>query len=295
MNASPGRDEMVRSVSADGGVAVRALVATELVADAAARHRLAPTAANALGRALMGGILIASGATDGETVQIQFKGDGPLGSMLVIADHEGRVRGTVSNPAASPPLRDGHLDVGGAVGRGVLVVVRSHPGWREPHTGIVPLETGEVARDLAHYLRDSEQTPSAVGLGVATGRDGAIDAAGGFLVQALPDAEDDVLARIESNVRELGSTAELVRDGAGGDDILGALLEGVGARELTHSRPHFHCPCGRERVEQTVVLLGREELREIVRKRETLAVRCEFCGERYELDPDSVGALLPDS
>ncbi len=295
MMASPAQDEMVRSLSADGSVAVRALVATELVSDAASRHTLAPTAANALGRALMGGVLIAAGATDGETVQIQFKGDGPLGSMLVIADHEGRVRGTVANPAASPPLRDGRFDVGAAVGRGVLIVVRSNPRWREPHTGIVPLETGEVARDLAHYLRDSEQTPSAVGLGVSTGRRGEIDAAGGFLVQALPAAGDETLAQIEANVRSIGSTAELVRAGAGGSEILDALLDGVGTRSVHRSRPSFYCPCRRERVQQTVVLLGREELRELVVQRESLTVRCEFCGASYVLDADELGALMPDA
>ncbi len=290
-----GSDEIVHTLSADGSVAVRALVATALVCEATERHTLAPTAASALGRGLMGGILMASAAPLGETLQIQLRGEGPLGTMIVIADADGRARGMVSNPAANPTRDDGQLDVGAAVGPGILCVIRSNPARGEPHMGLVPLQTGEVARDLAHYLSNSEQTPSAVGLGVATGPGGRIEGAGGFLVQALPGADDEVLARVESNVRAIESTAELVRDGTRGDDLLEILLDGVGARQKFRKTPRFHCPCGRDRVEQVVLLLGRDEIRDIVARREVVEVRCEFCGERYALEPDEVGALLPDA
>lgn len=289
---SDAHDVLVRTLSADGSVAVRALVGTELVSDAVTRHHLAPTAASALGRLLMGAVLLAGAAKDEETVQVQLRGDGPLGPTLAIADGAGHVRGYVSNPAADPPLREGKLDVAGAVGQGVLTVVRTRRGWKEPQTGIVPIVAGEVARDLAHYLSESEQTPAAVALGVFVGPDGTVDSAGGYLVQALPGADDAVLARIERNVRSLAGASRLVHEGVDADGIVDLLLEGVGGRARRRSTPRFHCPCSRERVLRSVALLGQAELRDIAREDEPLEVICEFCGERYEVAASEVLALL---
>lgn len=290
-----GACELVRTVSADGGLSVRAIVATGLVAEAARRHATAPTASAALGRALMGGVLLAAGAKEDETLQLQFRGDGPLGQMTVIADHLGRARGYVSDPSAHPPSRSGKLDVGAAVGKGILAVVRYHPSWREPYTGIVPIVSGEVAEDLTHYLAESEQTPSALAVGVHVASDLSIEAAGGYLVQALPDAAPDVLAQLERTVRALPPPTELVRAGLTADAIVDRLLDGIGARGLQRSRPEFHCACDAERIRRAVTLLGRAEMREIAARRERLEVRCEFCATGYVLEPDEVGALLPDA
>ena len=292
----PGGDcELVRTISADGGLSVRAMVATGLVAEAASRHGTAPTASAALGRALMGGVLIAAGAKEEETLQLQFRGDGPLGQMTVIADHLGRVRGYVSDPSAHPPSRSGKLDVGAAVGKGVLAVVRYHPSWREPYTGIVPIVTGEVAEDLSHYLAESEQTASALAVGVYVASDQTVQAAGGYLVQALPGVDDEVLVRLERTVRELPSPTELVRAGLSADAIADRLLEGIGSRGRQHSNPEFHCGCDVEKIRRAVMLLGRAETRAIAAKRERIEVRCEFCATDYVLEPDEVGALLPDA
>lgn len=291
----PGACELVRTVSADGGLSVRAIVATGLVAEAARRHETAPTASAARGRALMGGVLLAAGAKEDETLQLQFRGDGPLGQMTVIADHLGRVRGYVSDPSAHPPSRSGKLDVGAAVGKGILAVVRYHPSWREPYTGIVSIVSGEVAEDLTHYLAESEQTASALAVGVHVASDRSIEAAGGYLVQALPEADEDVLARLERTVRALPSPTELVRAGLSADGIVDRLLEGIGARGRQRSRPEFHCGCDAERIRRAVTLLGRAETRAIAEKRERLEVRCEFCATGYVLEPDEVGALLPDA
>jgi molecular chaperone Hsp33 len=288
-------DELVRTVSRDGSVLVRALVATGLVREAARRHGTSPTAAAALGRSLMGAVLIAAEAKDEETVQLQFRGDGPLRSLTVIADAAGRVRGFAGDPAAHPPPRNGKLDVAGALGRGVLAVVRYHPAWREPYTGVVPLASSEIAEDLAHYLRDSEQKPSAVALGVYIDASGEVEAAGGFLVQALPASDDGALARLERAVHAIGRPSQLVRAGVSADDLIDRLLEGVGAGERHRTRPVFLCRCDRDRVRQAVVLLGRNELHEIARSGETLEVRCEFCASLYQLPADEVGALAPDA
>jgi molecular chaperone Hsp33 len=288
-------DELVRTVSLDGGVAVRALVGTELVDDAARRHRTAPTSSAALGRALMGAVLLAAGAEEGETVQLQFNGDGPIGSLIAIADSGGLTRGYAARPSAHPPPHDGKLDVGRAVGRGILAVVRYHPSWREPYRGIVPLESGEIAEDVARYLQESEQTPSAVALGVFVGPDRTVLAAGGFLVQALPGAAEETLARLETNVAGLPPPTDLVRGGLRPDDIVDRLLEGLGSRERQRSEPLFHCGCGRDRILRAVVLLGRVEVRELIERDETLEVRCEFCGSEYRISPDELGPLGPDA
>ena len=282
-------------MSADGGLSVRALVATPLVAEAAARHRTAPTASAALGRALMGAVLLASGAEEDETLQLQFRGDGPVGQVTVISDHLGRVRGYVGDPSAHPPPRGGKLDVGAAVGRGILAVVRYHPAWREPYTGIVPLVSGEIAEDLAHYLVTSEQTPSALGAGVFVESDGSIGAAGGYLVQTLPGVDEAVLARLEATIRGLPSPTTLIRSGLDADGMLDALLDGIGARARERSAPRFHCACSVDKIRRAVALLGRDETREIASRGETVEVRCEFCATHYRLAPDQVGALLPDA
>ena len=293
-SSANGANELVRTVSADGGLSVRALVATGLVADAATRHATAPTATAALGRALMGAVLIATSAQDDETLQLQIRGDGPIGQVTVIADNRGRVRGFVSDPSVHPPPRGGKLDVGAAVGRGVLAVVRYHPSWREPYTGIVPLVSGEVAADLAHYLVTSEQTPSALAAGVFVRADGSVGAAGGYLVQALPGADERVLAHLEQTVRALPAPTELIRSGLDADGLIDAVLAGLGARARERSRPEFFCGCDTAKIQRAVALLGRAETRAIAAAGEALDVRCEFCATNYRLAPDEVGALLPD-
>jgi len=284
----------VRTLSADGGLSVRALVGTELVREAATRHRTAPTASAALGRALMGAVLLATGADEGETLQLQFRGDGPLGQMTVISDHLGRVRGYVANPAAHPPPLGGKLDVGAAVGKGILAVVRYHPTWREPYTGIVPLVSGEVAEDLAHYLAVSEQTPSLFAAGVFVESEG-VTAAGAYLVQTLPGCDESVIEALERAVRALPPPSALVRSGVGADGLVDALLAGIGGRARTRSRPQFHCASNADKIRRVVALLGRDETREIAQSGEPLEVRCEFCATEYRLAPDEVGALVPDA
>jgi molecular chaperone Hsp33 len=288
-------DQLLLAVAADGALTLRVLVATALVGEAQRRHSTAPTASAALGRALMGAVLLVAGREEEETVQIQLRGDGDVGQVTAIADGVGAARGYVHNPAAHPPPRGSKLDVGRAVGRGVLAVVRYHPSWREPYSGIVPIVSGEVAEDLAHYLAESEQTPSALAAGVFVAADGSIEQAGAYLVQAQPHAPDEALEQLERTVAALPSPTELLRQGLDAQGMLERLADGLDPRVLEEGKPRFLCRCSRDRMRQAVVLLGRDETREISAAGESLEVRCEFCADSYTLDADEVGSLIPDA
>lgn len=281
-------------MAADGSVSVRVLSATHLVREAIARHQPSPAAGVALARALMGGVLLATEGQDGERVQVHFRGDGPFGAILVTADSSGSVRGYVQHPSADVPLRGESLGVAAGMGLGALTVERNHPSWKQPYSGIVPIVSGEIAQDLAHYLLESEQKPSAVALGVYLSPDGEIEAAGGYLVQALPGASDAALADMEARVAG-APPAERLRAGDSPEDLLARLLDGVGFGDVERAEPRFFCPCDRDRVKHAAVLLGRDELREVAAGDEPLEVRCAFCAEVYRLSPDEVGALAPDA
>ena len=288
-------DRLVRLVSDSGGLAVRTIQAPGMVAECARRHELGALATVTLGRALLGATLLGAGGKDEETVQVRFRGTGPLGHVVAIADCEGRARGYVSSPAAQVPARGGRMDVASGVGFGDLSVVRHRPGWRKPYTGIVPITAGTIAEDLTLYLSESEQTPSAVALGVQLDDDGRVDAAVGYLAQALPAADPDEIARLEDNVRMLAAPSEWIAAGGDARSLGLALLQDLGGRVLDERPAAYHCGCDRERVVRAVALLGREELDQAIRDGETLEVRCEFCNECYAVDPERSRALLADA
>jgi len=288
-------DQLLRTLSEDGSVSVRALVGSALVREAARRHETSPVATAALGRTLLGAVLLASQGKDAETVELRFRARGPLGHVVAIADDAGRVRGYAANPRLDLPLRSGHLDVSRAIGLGELAVARFRPGWREPYTGIVPIVSGEIAEDIALYLTESEQTPSTVALGIFHEEDGAPAAAAGFLVQALPGADDETLKHIESNALRMPALSRLVHAGAGAADLVGLLLAGVGGRDLEAAAPLFFCGCNEDRVLRAVSLLGRQDLEGAMSKGEQLEVRCVFCAKQYAVDPERARALLKDS
>jgi molecular chaperone Hsp33 len=288
-------DELVRTYTADGSASLRVLTATGLVREAARRHVTSPTATVALGRALMGTLLLATGGQDGERVQLQVRGDGPLGTILVTANSDGAVRGYVQHPSANPPLRGEELGVRDAIGFGTFSVERNHASWKRPYTGIVPIVEGEIAQDMARYLYESEQKPSTVALGIFLGPDGEVEAAGGYLIQGLPGAEDEALAALEAHVSENLHPSRLVREGLSADGILDRLLAGIGGGDREGIPARFECPCSLERVRRAAALLGRAELREIASRGEELEMHCHFCAEEWRLSPDEVGSLLPDA
>lgn len=284
-------DRMVRAMSRDGGIAVRAIVGTRLVAEAARRHTTSPTATAALGRTLLGALLLAAGGKSGESVQIQFRGDGPLRGVVALADGAGRARGYVVQPHAHPPRVNGELDVHTAVGAGVLTVVRQRPG-QPPYTGVVQIVYGTIARDLTHYLAESEQSRTAVALGVQEDRAGGIAAAAGYLVHALPGASEGETLRAEQNALRTAHPSESVAAGWNARDLVERLLDGLGSREPVESEVGFRCNCDADRVASAVRLLGDDEIARAAQSGESLEVRCEFCAKSYTLAPEALRALI---
>jgi len=292
-------DTLVRTISESGTIAVKALMASELVGEALSLRPHAPTAGNALGRAMMGALLIAVGSAadeadeaNVESVQVQFRGDGPLGSLTAIADSRARVRGTVQRPQIDLPRDDGSSNVARAVGLGTLNVVRHRPRWRTPYTGSVPLVSGEIAGDLTLYLTESEQTPSAMGLGVSFGPKLRDVAACGFLVQALPGASDEDLEKVEANVAALPGLATLLDGPIDAHVLIDRLLLDLGARERHAMHPRFHCPCTRERALRTLSLLEHGEIADLVRRGAGQEIVCEFCGRDYQIEAVEMRPLL---
>lgn len=299
-----GHATLVRTISQQGGIAVRTIIGSNLIAEAMNRRAMAPTAANALGRALMGGVLVAvsPASTDEiqnednidacETVQLQFRGDGPLGNVVVIANEFGHVRGTVEHPDIDMTLSDGTPDVARAIGMGALRVVRHRPEWREPYSGAVPLISGEIATDITLYLTESEQTPSAMGLGVAVANDESAVVAAGFLVQILPDAMPEEVDVVEQNVQSMPPLSQLALTDTNCNELIDLLLRGLGSRIRHTSYPVFRCTCTRARALRTMELLGQTELREMVESDVTQEVRCEFCAMAHEFSALEIRALL---
>jgi molecular chaperone Hsp33 len=288
-------NEIVRTISSGGGIAVRALVGTQLAGEAATLHGLSPVARVALGRALMGAALMARGTQDDESIQLNFSGDGPLRGVTAIADSAGCVRGYVGNASATAPAGRPTLDVSASIGTGQLAVVRSRPSWKSPYRGVVPLATGTIAEDLASYLERSEQTRSAVALGVFLDEDGSVAAAGGYFVSVLPGASDDEVAQVEANVRGFPGPGELVQAGHDAAGVVEHLLAGLGSGPFERSQLAFACPCDRGRALRTLTLLGREDLDQTSARGESLEVHCEFCGENYVFRDDELRSLIPDA
>ena len=241
-------DTIVHAVDGNNEVRVCVMTATELVQSAIERHEMAPTAAAALGRALMGTSMLAVGKEEGESVQTFFKSDGPLGNILCVADSSGNVKGRVGNSRAhvEPRASDGKLDVGGVLGRsGTLSVSRTLPWSKEPYTGVCELHNGEIAEDFAVYLAKSEQINSAIGLGVSMGRDAGVEAAAGYLVQVMPDCSDRTVEMLEVNVGSLSPPTELLSEGRSASDIANLILDGLSAKVVSEFTPTYG-PCEKE-------------------------------------------------
>jgi molecular chaperone Hsp33 len=286
--AAMAMDEMVLALSEERDFRVCTVVGSSLVQEAARRHATSPLATLALGRALLGAILLASGNEEGESLQLDFRGDGPLRGVTAIADHAAGVRGFPKRRDAVAARGAPSLEVGPALGRGNLSVVRWRPSWREPYTGIVKFRSGEIADELAQYLGKSEQRRSAIALGVLLDPETRTGHCAGYLVEALPGASAAAESAALDNTRLMPNPALLLREGADAADLAQLLLVGLGHREIARREPRFFCSCSRERAVRSARLLGGEELRELRELGEALEIRCEFCNECYSVEADEV-------
>ena len=288
------RDQLVRAISRDGLIKVSAVSTRDLTERARQIHRTLPVATAALGRLLAGASMMGNALKEeAASLTLQIKGGGPLGTLLAVSDHLGNVRGTVENPGVDIPLReDGKLDVGTAVGnQGTLTVVRDLR-MKEPYVGSVGLLWGEIAEDIALYFVESEQVPTACGLGVLVDRDQSVLAAGGYLVQLLPGAEDETAAQLEASLRAAGPVTELLRQDPDPEALLRRALPGLELEILEKSPIAYRCDCSRERMERALVSLGREELRAMIAEQGGAELTCRFCDNIQRFSKEELEALL---
>ncbi|MEW6211596.1 MAG: Hsp33 family molecular chaperone HslO [Acidobacteriota bacterium] len=311
------KDQLLYALAAGGQLRCTAAVTTLLVSEACRRHRAFPTASAALGRALTGGLLMGAGAKDLEKITIHFHCNGPVGNIIVQADPQGRVRGYVSNPAADSINGNsrGKLDVRAIVGGGMLHVFRD-AGFeiglmKEPYRGMVPIVSGEIGEDIAYYLAKSEQINSAVGLGVMVEfEDGTredalssieaalermrIRAAGGFIIQVMPSAEENLISQIEQNISEAPTSTEMIRSGMTPFEMLKELVGDLDLVLLEEKEPRFACQCSDERARQIIAALGREEIEDMIAKDGGAELTCHFCNATYKISRADLEKMLEE-
>lgn len=290
-------DQLIRATAADSGIRAVGVITTRLTEEARQRHKLSYVATAALGRSMAAGLLMASSMKRvGSRVNVRVKGDGPLGGILVDAGLDGTVRGYVQNPSVElPPNAKGKLDVGGAVGSGYLYVVRDI-GYGFPYSSTVELVSGEIGDDVAHYLVNSEQTPSALVLGVFVGS-GGVTSAGGLLIQVLPKAARDeaLVATLESRVAGLAGFTPLLQAGKSLTEIFGDLLGDMGLHIFPESQMlRFHCGCSFDRVLGALKILGEAELQDMIIKDDGAEATCEFCNSVYQASSNDLAQLIVD-
>ena len=291
-------DRIIRATAAQEYIRAFAVDSTEMVAEAREIHKTFPVVTAALGRLLSAGAMMGSMMKgDKDLITLTVKGDGPIGSITVTADSHGNVKGFPGNPSVDIPVREDpvsgavKLDVGGAVGRGMLTVSMDL-GLKEPYNGQVELQTGEIGEDLAYYFTVSEQTPSAVALGVMIDTDSSVKHAGGFIIQLMPDAPEEVIAALESALINLDPVTTLMERGLGPEDIL-RLIFGDMALIITEEKPvRFHCNCSRERISHALATLSNADLESLIADEEEIEVKCHFCNSAYKFGVDELKEML---
>ncbi len=288
-------DTLVRGNSMDGGIRVFAAVTTDLVNEAQRIHRTYPVATAALGRILTGAAIMGAAGLKSETdsMTVQIKGEGEIKNLVAVTDCQSRVRGYISNPYVDRPLNDrGKLDVGGAIGGGYLSVVRDL-GLKEPYVGQIPLVSGEIAEDLTYYYAKSEQIPTSVALGVLVDTDNTVIAAGGFMIQLMPEATDDMAAELEEIIKELPPITTMIKEGMTAEDILFRVTEGFSMIcENKAVEPKYECKCSKERMEKALISIGREELENLIEEQGEAELTCHFCDNRYQFNKEDLEKLL---
>jgi molecular chaperone Hsp33 len=289
-------DYLVRATALDERVRAFALNATGVVSELQRRQGTYPAVTAALGRTAMGGLLLAAASLkeEDQLLTVEVRGGGPVGRVIATANGRGEVRGLVGNPQVhAESIRPGKLNVAGVVGTEGYLSVTKNLGMRDSYQGTVELQSGEIGDDLAYYMARSEQTPSAVGIGVFVLPDCSVEAAGGYLIQLLPGLEDDEIAEIEARIADLPHPTTLIREGTTPEQVLEQIFpEGYTLGDRYPVR--FHCPCSRERFERAIMSLGEAEVQRIIEEEEQpyTEVVCHFCNEAYHFSPDEMQQIL---
>ena len=277
-------DRIVRTISSDRGVACKVVACTGLVAGACGLHRTSPVASVVFGRLLICGLLMAAGGSETETIQLQMRGRGKIGTVTSISNGRGEIRGY---------LADGRVkgEVAEVVGKGVIAVVKSSP-YGVGYTGLTSIVSGGVAEDVAAYLRDSEGRRVSIGAGVQIGENG-VEAAGGWMLEGLPGCTDEALAVAERNVREMQvGPGELLKTGVGPETMVGMLMRDLRPSSLATAEPRYACKCGMDRVQRTLGLMKREEVYDVLREQGAIEATCEFCGRVYRMGKEDVEEMF---
>lgn len=288
-------DTLMRGSSAGGEIRVLTAITTELVNEAQRIHHTYPTATAALGRLLTGAALMGAAGLKNETdsMTIQIRGEGEIKNLVAVTDCQSRVRGYISNPYVDRPLNDkGKLDVGGAIGGGYMSVVRDL-GLKEPYVGQTPLVSGEIAEDLTYYYAKSEQTPTSIALGVLVDTDNSVLASGGFMIQMLPGATDEMAKSLEEILKNLPPVTTMIRDGMSAENILFRVTEGFSMIcENKTVTPKYECKCSKERMEKALISIGEDELTQLINEQGQAELTCQFCDNKYMFSKSELENLL---
>lgn len=285
--------KIVRTISADASVTATAIDATDIVAEIERIHQPSAVVTAALGRLSIAASLIGIGLkNDTDSVTLRMNGNGPAGALIAVADSRGNVKSYVSNPIVEIPLNSyGKLDVAGAVGKdGTLSVVKDL-GLKEPYVGQIPIASGEIAEDIASYFAMSEQIPTVCGLGVLVNPDLTVKAAGGYLIQLLPFADESCIDVLEKNVNSLPSVTQMLTSGVTAEEMAMKVLDGLTPNVLDKFTCAYKCDCSRERVERALVSLGNDELDKMAKEQDDIEVCCHFCDKKYHFTPEEIISL----
>lgn len=287
------KDYLVRATAADAQIRAFAATTRQMVETARQKHDTSPVVTAALGRLLTAGSMMGSMLKGEEDLlTLQVTGDGPMGGMTVTADSKGHVKGYANEPQVILPANSqGKLDVGGAVGSGILRVIQDS-GLKDPYVGQTVLQTGEIAEDLTYYFATSEQVPSSVGLGVLMERDNTVRQAGGFIVQLMPFAEEETISRLEQNLGKIRSVTSMLDEGLTPEELLGLVLEGMDIQFRDTSEVEFSCSCSKERVEKALISIGREEIDKMIADGEPIEVKCHFCNKGYQFSVQELEEIV---
>ena len=287
-------DQLVRAISKDGYVKAVAVSTRDLTERARQIHKTTPVATAALGRTLAAASMMGNALKgEGASLTLQIKGDGPLGKILTVSDNMGNVRGLVDNPFVDIPLRaDGKLDVGSAVGMmGTLTVIRDL-NMKEPYVGSVDLLGGEIAEDLAAYFVESEQIPTACGLGVLVDRDQSVLVSGGYLIQLLPGASEDIITMVEGGIMAAGPVTNLLQEDSDPESLLRRVMSDFELEILETTPIEYRCYCSRERMEKALISMGVEEMEALIEEQGSAELACHFCDNVQKFSREELEALL---